>query len=267
MHPLIDENMVQNILETGNTAAGLPPRVEVLERHGLPYDRKAENVVISGCQVMYLIPQVIASLARVLEKGGMSFTFLSKEYCCGNYLYRPAIQARDEEAMEECRELSRKFVALNLERARELGARRLVIFCSPCYPIYRHAFPEEEIVFYPRALAEAMGEIPWEGEVDYYAGCYRLHRKFSPVPMDLESAEEVLSRLPGLQVHPISAPSCCYKPEGLAHLVECLRTGTLVTICTGCYGQALATVPTRKSAEVVMLPQLVERAMEGRDAR
>ncbi|MBC7076470.1 MAG: hypothetical protein H5T98_10515, partial [Syntrophomonadaceae bacterium] len=78
MHPLIDENMVRNILETGNAASGLPPRVEVLEKHGLPYDREAENVVISGCQVMYLLPQVIASLARVLERGGMSFTFLSR---------------------------------------------------------------------------------------------------------------------------------------------------------------------------------------------
>jgi hypothetical protein len=214
--------------------------VEVLEKHGLPYDREAENVVISGCQVMYLLPQVIASLARVLEKGGMSYTFLSREYCCGNYLYRPAIQARDQEAMEECRELSRKFVALNLEKAGELGARRLIIFCSPCYPIYRHAFPEEDIVFYPQALAEVMDVIPWEGEVDYYAGCYRLHRKFSPVPMDLESAEEVFSRLRGLQVNRIGAPSCCYKPEGIAHL--------------------------EKGVEVLMLPQLVEKAMEGRDA-
>ncbi|MBC7254297.1 MAG: hypothetical protein H5T72_10070 [Actinobacteria bacterium] len=264
MHPLIDENMVRNILETGNAAAGLPPRVEVLEKHGLPYDREAENVVISGCQVMYLLPQVIASLAWVLERGGMSFTFLSREYCCGNYLYRPAIQARDEEALEECRGLSRKFVSLNLEKARELGARRLVIFCSPCYPIYRHAFPEEEIIFYPRALAEVMREIPWEGDVDYYAGCYRLHRRFSPVPMDLESAEEVFSKMPGLRVNRIGAPSCCYKPEGITHLVDNLRTGMLVTICTGCYGQALASAPKEKGVEVVMLPQLVERAMQRR---
>ncbi len=261
VHPLIDEDMVRNILETGNAPAGLPSRVDVLERHGLPYDRRAENVVISGCQIVYLLPKVLSALTRILERGGMSYTFLSREYCCGNYLYRPAIKARDEEALQECRELSRRFVAMNLEMARELGARRLVIFCSPCYPIYKHAFPEEDIVFYPRAMAEAVQALPWDGEVDYYAGCYRLHRRFSPVPVDLESVEEVFSRLQGLKVRRISAPHCCYKPEGIAHLVDNLRATTLVTVCTGCYGQALASVPPERGTEVLMLPELVERAL------
>ena len=30
-------------------------------------------------------------------------------------------------------------------------------------------------------------------EIDYYAGCYRLHRKFAPVPMDLASTDSVLT--------------------------------------------------------------------------
>ena len=157
MHPLINEDMVENIRNTGNAAADLPPRVEILEKHGLPYDREAENVIVTGCQILYLLPQVLSSLARVLQRGDSSYTFLSREYCCGNYLYRPAIKARDEAAMAGCRELSREFVDLNLSAARELGAKRLVIFCSPCYPIYKHAFPQEDIVFYPVAIAGAMG--------------------------------------------------------------------------------------------------------------
>lgn len=263
MHPLIDGDMVRSIRETGNAVAGLPPRAELLDRYGLPYDRRAESVIISGCQIVYLLPQVLSSLARVLERGGLSYTFLSREYCCGNYLYRPAIQARNEEALEECRRLSREFVALNLEMAQELGAKRLVIFCSPCYPIYKHAFPEKDIVFYPRVMAEAMEERDWEGEVDYYAGCYRLHRKFSPVPMDLDSTEEVFSRLRGLRVNRIDAPRCCYRPEGISHVMDNLRTRTLVTVCTGCYGQARANLPQGKGTEVVMLPELVELAMNG----
>ncbi|MBW2104152.1 MAG: (Fe-S)-binding protein, partial [Deltaproteobacteria bacterium] len=188
MHELIDAGIVETIRTTGKTNANLPDRLEILKTHGLPYDREAENVVVTGCQILPLLPHIIASLARVLDRGGVSYTFLSEETCCGNYLYRPAIKARNDEAMEECRSLSREFVGQNVERARRLGAKRLVIFCSPCYPIYKHAFPDEEIVFYPRAIREAMGRARLESRVDYYAGCYRLHRKFSPVPMDLKSA-------------------------------------------------------------------------------
>ncbi|MBW1682715.1 MAG: (Fe-S)-binding protein [Deltaproteobacteria bacterium] len=147
MHELIDAGIVETIRTTGKTNANLPDRLEILKTHGLPYDREAENVVVTGCQILPLLPHIIASLARVLDRGGVSYTFLSEETCCGNYLYRPAIKARNDEAMEECRSLSREFVGQNVERARRLGAKRLVIFCSPCYPIYKHAFPDEEIVF------------------------------------------------------------------------------------------------------------------------
>jgi hypothetical protein len=261
MNALIDEGMVDTIRSTGNAAAGLPPRAEVLEKHGLPCDREAENVIVSGCQILYLLPKVLSSLSRVLEAGGFSHTFLSREYCCGNYLYRPAIKARDDEAVAGCRELSKEFVALNLLAARELGAKRLVIFCSPCYPIYRHAFPDSDIVFYPQAIAEAMGTARMEKRIDYYAGCYRLHRRFSPAPMDLDSTEEVFSRLEGLEVNRIDAPQCCYKPEGLAHISASVKTETLLTVCTGCYGQALTALPPGGGTEVLMLPELVERAL------
>lgn len=264
MHPLINREMVEEIRRTGKAVESLPDRAEVLERYRLPFDRQAENVIISGCQILSLLPHVLASLARLYERAGFSYTFLSRENCCGNYLYRPALAARDEEALEECRELSKEFLGGNLEAARDLGARRLVIFCSPCYPIYRHAFPREEIVFYPVSIAEVMGEAEYRGRVDYYAGCYRLHRRLSPAPMDLESTDEVLGRIKGLEVNRIGAPSCCYKPEGISHLVDNIRTGHLVTVCTGCYGQALANLSAAGDTEILMLPQFVEEALEGR---
>ncbi|MCK4820816.1 hypothetical protein KA005_33935, partial [bacterium] len=141
MHSLIDANMVETIRSTGNTSDNLPNRVEVMEAHNLPYDREAENVIITGCQVLGAMPQVLQKLTHVLDRSGITYTFLSKEYCCGNNLYRPAIKAKDEEAMAECRLLSKEFVGLNIEKAKELGSRRHIIFCSPCYPIYRHAYP------------------------------------------------------------------------------------------------------------------------------
>ncbi len=261
MHPLIDQKTVERIRSTGNGLEGLPDRRAVLEEYGLPYDRPAENVIISGCQILPFLPHVLSSLARIYDGAGFSYTFLSTEYCCGNNLYRPAIKARDEQAMAECRELSAEFVAKNLEAAERLGAKRLVIFCSPCYPIFKHALPGENIVFYPVTLAELIETTRFDEAIDYYAGCYKLHRKFSPVPMDLKSTNDVFTKLDGLKINRIGAPECCYKPAGIAHMMENVRTSLMVHICTGCYGQALANLPKESRTEVLMLPQLVERAM------
>ena len=262
MHQLINKEMVDTIRNTGKTSKDLPDREDILKEHAMPYDREAENAIITGCQILSLLPQILGSLTRVLDRKNFSYTFLSREYCCGNYLYRPAIKARDDEAMAECRELSKEFVEKNIVQAKSLGAKRLVIFCSPCYPIYKHAFPEEDIVFYPAALSEVMGTVDFEEGIDYYAGCYKLHRKFSPVPMDLESTDEVFSKIEGLDVHRISAPKCCFTPDGLSNMTENILTRLMVHICTGCYGQALQNLPPDKGIEVLMLPELVERAMK-----
>lgn len=262
MNPLIDENMVELIRSSGNTFEHTPDRKGILEENDLPYDRPAENVIVSGCQLLALLPNVLRALARLYDRTGFSYTFLSREYCCGNYLYRPAIATRDDAAMAECRELSREFVALNIEAMKDLGARRLVIFCSPCYPIYKHAFPDLNIVFYPVTIGEVMDEVRYDGRIDYYAGCYRLHRRFAPVPMDLESTEEVFAKMKGLDIHRISAPKCCYKPEGTSHMIENIETRTMVHICTGCYSQALANLPEGSETEVLMLPEFIEKVLK-----
>lgn len=258
MHSLINETMVNCIRETGNPAEGLPDRVETMKTLGLPCDRRAENVVIMGCQNLGTVPGSIEAFARVLDKGGMDYTFLSREYCCGNYLYRPAIKARDEEAMVECRSLSREFILKNLDQARALGARRLILFCSPCYPLYKYAFPHEDIIYYPQAIAEIMGSLTWSGGIDYYAGCYRLHRKFAPVSMDLKSTNDVLAGVEGLRVNRISAPSCCFTPEGAAHMINRVETDCMVHICTGCYIQALSTMPDDRDVRILMLSEFID---------
>jgi hypothetical protein len=259
MHPLINKEMVKTIRDTGKTIEKLPDRTDILEKHMLPYDQKADNIIISGCQILSMLPHILSSLSRLLEKRGFSHTFLSKEYCCGNLLYRPAIKARDDGAMAECRELSKEFVANNVRQSKKLGAKRLVIFCSPCYPIYKHAFPHENIVFYPVAINEVMEKIDFEERIDYYAGCYKLHKRFSPVPMDLQSTDEVFDKMKKLQVNRISAPECCYSPQGLSHMLDSVKTKLMVHICTGCYERALRNI--KNEAEVLMLPELVERAV------
>jgi hypothetical protein len=263
MHPLINEQMVEHIRSTGHALEDQPNRVEIMKSLGLPYDRPARNVVIMGCQNLKLMPQVIQKFARILELGGMDFTFLSKEYCCGNYLYRPAIKAKDEGAMTECRSYSKEFAGLNIGQMKKLGARRLILFCSPCYPIYKYAFPEENIVFYPQAIAEVAGDLQWPHEIDYYAGCYKLHRNFAKVPMDLKSTNVVFSKIEGLSINRISAPACCYKPDGVAHMISHVQTDCMVHICTGCYFQAVFNMPKDREVKILMLPEFIDMIQGG----
>lgn len=258
MHELIDSEKVERIRKTGATFPNAPDRAEILKQHGLPFDVEAENAVITGCQILPGLPHILASLSRFFSNAGLSHTFLSEEFCCGNEVYRPAIKAKDEDALKQCRELSYEFVSRNLKRAKELGAKRLIIFCSPCYPIYKSSLPDENIVFYPTVINECAGDWKLDKKIDYYAGCYRLHKKFAPVPMDLKGANNFFSGIDGLDVHRISAPKCCYKPEGAAHMMNSVQTDDMVHICTGCYVQALVNAPKDKKLNILMLPEFAE---------
>lgn len=258
MHALINEQMVERIRSNGHALEDQPDRAEIMNSLGLPHDQPAENIVIMGCQNLKLMPQVIQKFAHVLKRGGMDFTFLSKEYCCGNYLYRPAIKAKDEEAMEECRAYSKEFAGLNLEQMKKWGGRRLILFCSPCYPIYKHAFPDEDIIFYTQALAELVSDLQWFHEIDYYAGCYKLHQNLAKIPMDLKSTNAVFRKIEGLSINRIGAPACCYKPDGLAHMIDHVKTDCMVHICTGCYFQAVFNMPKDKPVKILMLPEFID---------
>lgn len=263
MNELINEEIIGTIRATGKTDKRLPDRIDLLEKYNLPYDRAAENVIITGCQILSSLPWSLKSLSRLLDSADFSHTFLSEEYCCGNYLYRPSIAARDEEGIKACQKFSREFLSKNIETAKSLEASRLIIFCSPCYPIYKHAFPEEKIIFYTAALEEIMGNVDYAGEIDYYAGCYKLHKRMSPVPMDLASSINIFKKIKGLDVNKISAPDCCFKPRGLKHMMDNIQTEEMIHICTGCYGTALANNPEKSRTSIKMLPEFLEKIILG----
>ena len=76
--------------------------------------------------------------------------------------------------------------------------------------------------------------------------------------MDLKSTDEIFSKIKGLEINRISAPQCCYKPEGLKHMVENMKTKQMVHICTGCYGQAKTAISKEKEVDITMLPKFIE---------
>lgn len=64
MNSLIDAARVETIRSTGKTRANLPDRVEILSSYELPYDRKAENVIITGCQILGAMPRVLQASVK-----------------------------------------------------------------------------------------------------------------------------------------------------------------------------------------------------------
>ena len=82
--------------------------------------------------------------------------------------------------------------------------------------------------------------------------------------MDLRSTEAVFKKINGVTINRISAPSCCYKPDGLAHMIEKVKTKQMVHICTGCYGQAIMNMPEDRGVKVLMLPDFIEETLSSR---
>ena len=95
-------------------------------------------------------------------------------------------------------------------------------------------------------------------KIDYYAGCYKLHKRFSPVTMDLKSTNSVFKKISGLEINRIKAPECCFKPDGISYMTENVMTKNMVHICTGCYGQAMGFMPKEKEVNIMMLPEFIE---------
>jgi hypothetical protein len=81
--------------------------------------------------------------------------------------------------------------------------------------------------------------------------------------MDLKSTNAVFDKIDGLSLNRISAPACCFKPEGLAHMIDHIKTDCMVHICTGCYFQALGNVPKDKKVRILMLPEFIDMVQGG----
>ena len=54
------------------------PGVPILEKHNLPYDKPAENALISGWRILPGMPQMLIPYTACLKKKGPSYTMHRK---------------------------------------------------------------------------------------------------------------------------------------------------------------------------------------------
>jgi hypothetical protein len=72
----------------------------------------------------------------------------------------------------------------------------------------------------------------------------------------------VFGKIKDLSINRISAPECCFKPDGLNHMLKSVETNYMVHICTGCYFQAILNMPKDKKVEILMLPEFIRMVQE-----
>ncbi len=262
---MINQKLVDNIRAHGiytDTAEG---KLRVLEDIGFRRGEKAEYVLISSCSPEGM-PHVFRALKDLLDYFEIDYTLLSKEYCCGwGPIGQPAVMARNEEDTVKSKELARDFILENFRQAEALGAKSIVLFCAACEPSYTNSAQatDLEIIPYTELLDRNFEGGKLDLEMDYYAGCYRFRRRITSEPVDIEPALRLLNKIEGLRVNYLDNNLCCYIPPLLEQLTTSLTTSTLVTICSGCYGNLAGKLRGNDARQIKMLPEIVLAAARG----
>jgi Fe-S oxidoreductase len=223
-------------------------------------DEPADYVIIGGCFQPGAMPDVLQAFKNVLEQLDIDYTMLSKEYCCGWMpIGQPAVMMKNDEDIQQFKDVSKSFIAENFRQAEALGAKTIALFCAACEPNYSNCRDATalEFISYTELLERHFEGGTLENEIDYYAGCYRFRRKITQEPLDIGPAARLLTRIDKLKVNKVDNKLCCYIPPHLDQLTESFTTSEIVTTCTGCYHNLKAMFQSKGDCRVRMLPELV----------
>jgi hypothetical protein len=174
--------------------------------------------------------------------------------------------AKDETAIARAKELAQGFVQENFKQAEALGAKSIVLFCAACEPTYTN-FKKAvnlEVISYSELLERFFTGGKLEGEIDYYAGCYRFRRRITPDAIDVGAARRLLGKIEGLKVHEADNSLCCFVRPHLDGLVHSFKTKEVVTICTGCYNVLRGAMKNLGDWRLKMLPEVVWESLGGK---
>jgi hypothetical protein len=170
---------------------------------------------------------------------------------------------KNEEDIQEFKEISKDFIRENFRQAKELGAKSIVLFCAACEPNYSNCKAETDLEFisYVELLNRHFHGGALDAEIDYYPGCYRFRRKITEAPLADDPTLRLFEKIEGLRVNEVDSKLCCYIPPHLEKLGETLTTDELVAICTGCYHNLSAALQGNEGRRVTMLPELLVKAL------
>jgi Fe-S oxidoreductase len=235
----------------------------VLQGAGIPKPKeKAENAIIFGCYLPFLTSLLLRDYISLLDRLGVDYTYLEKEFCCG---FITIVTSQGAEA-EKAREAGRQFMQINRDAAERKGAKTLAYWCHWCAHLAKSFFPGEadRHVHYPDLLIdrlerETLSVAP--AVVGYYEGCHRRNQTFAPgVSLDWGKYRQVLDRIDGLKVVDLSHSVCCLdNPEPIVAAAEAKSLDTIVTSCITCHVAVGAAAAGR--VQMKYLPELLLQAL------
>jgi heterodisulfide reductase subunit D len=235
---------------------------------------RAEVIYFVGCVASFfpLVQKIPVMMAQIMERAQVDFAILGgEEWCCGY----PLIGAGMGDKINALKEH-------NLEKVKELGAKKIIFTCPSCYHTWKTLYqPEMEVLPSSELLEQLILEkkIPLKeirATVTYHDPC-DLGRNSGI----FESPRRVLQSIPGVQL--VEMPNnrqltnCCggggnlemVDPDLSAKVAqmkieEILETGAkmVVTSCQQCV-RTIATRARREKIDLVVkdLTELVAEAM------
>ena len=262
---MLDQKMIANIRDSGMVqgAAKVEKRARLLKQLGFRVADKAEYALIASCFLPSVVPQGMEAFAKLLQHFEVDYTLLRKEYCCGELLFRQALNDNSSDELTQANVLAREFLDNNLRQVREVGASKMVAFCVGCHSVYarlKDVIPHE-ILWYPTLLARLFRGGRLELQADYYAGCHYYSRRLSPTLPDLDSPLRILEQIEGLQLNHLNHKLCCTRPQQAQSLAASIQNRIVITVCGGCAMSLERTLKDRGDCRVVMLPQVVWAAV------
>jgi Fe-S oxidoreductase len=237
---------------------------ERLLRSGLwaKVDKRADFAVMTGCNPLFSLT-AIRSFIDLLRYFNVSYTFISKEVCCGRPIREGMFYKAPESAAEKLRyeDFIRESLLTNVIQAKELGAKTIINICPGCdmtWNLYGGNLGID-IVYYTEFLLTVFKRGQLDKEIDFYEGCHKLH-KLSPESLTrgISAAKELMSRIEGLKYHEVSSDMCCRIAP--AEIFAACKTDTLVTPSQCCYIILMAARP-KNSPEVKFLAETMYEAV------
>ncbi|MDO8689455.1 MAG: (Fe-S)-binding protein, partial [Dehalococcoidia bacterium] len=197
----------------------------IKETMGAKVDQRADYAILAGCNAPFRFFH-LKSFVDLLERLGVSYSFLSNEFCCGSSYLPKNDKSPELDALEP---YACGYEGRNIAAAGALGAKAVVTFCPNCNARYRKHSPDSAllVLYWTDLVAPLMGGVQLEARVDFYEGCHRDQNVVLPNAIDPALSKRLMNGVKGLIYNEVNSDICCkQKPQDIFAAME---TKTLVT--------------------------------------
>lgn len=237
-------------------------RYFVLRSLGLSQPKEqAENIICFGCYPLFIRLNEIRAYLSLLDRLGIEYSYLEKEYCCGLGLIERTTGAEREQGIIE----AKKFIGLNIAGAENQKTRNMVHSCIWCVYIARRLYPQHKLT-QKYALDILVDRMPRDSlsvkplRVGYYEGCHSRGATIAPgVKFDWTGYRGLLEAVKGLEIIDLPKKLCCLTDiDKIAQEIAARKLSAVVCPCNGCASR----LKNIKTVQIKSIPEILLEALE-----